>query len=192
MFGKDLRTFGSELHQSNSYAELFEIDGEPIEFEWTNFPGLASLEMLMPRQTCEVEVLNQKNTEIESFLCFCSTTSIGPRKEIQRNAFRISIKSRITKRYLLDQDTKRSGTELLVTDLMKKWDSAASSMVQRFAETGHPMFKGISALSRGILKKEAKWRHHTLQYGLVDHRTLVSYHPLSKSAQYLRSSIKLV
>ena len=34
-----------------------------------------------------------------------------------------------------------------------KWDSAASQMVERFKETGHPVFKSISALSRGILKK---------------------------------------
>ena len=27
-------------------------------------------------------------------------------------------------------------------------------MVQRFTETGHPVFKGISALSRGILKRK--------------------------------------
>ena len=28
-----------EFHQSNSYRELFGIDGEPIEFEWNNFPS---------------------------------------------------------------------------------------------------------------------------------------------------------
>ena len=32
-----------------------------------------------------------------------------------------------------------------------EWDSAANKMIQRFKETGHPVFKSISALSRGIL-----------------------------------------
>ena len=34
-----------ELQQSDSYRELFGIDGEPIEFEWHIFPGRTSLEI---------------------------------------------------------------------------------------------------------------------------------------------------
>ena len=34
-----------------------------------------------------------------------------------------------------------------------KWDSIAADMVEHVKETGHPVFKGISALSRGILKR---------------------------------------
>ena len=34
-----------------------------------------------------------------------------------------------------------------------KWDSIATEMVGHFKETGHPVFKGIGALSRGILKR---------------------------------------
>ena len=35
-----------------------------------------------------------------------------------------------------------------------KWDSTATHMVERFKDTAHPVFKSISALSRGILKKK--------------------------------------
>ena len=35
-----------------------------------------------------------------------------------------------------------------------KWDSTASQMVERLTETGHPVFKSTSTLSRGILKKK--------------------------------------
>ena len=35
-----------------------------------------------------------------------------------------------------------------------KWDSTTTPMVERFRETGHPVFKSISALSRGILKRK--------------------------------------
>ena len=35
----------------------------------------------------------------------------------------------------------------------RKWDSTAAQMVKRFQESGHPVFKSISALSRGILKR---------------------------------------
>ena len=35
-----------------------------------------------------------------------------------------------------------------------QWNCVAAKMVQRFQETGHPEFKNISALSRGILKQK--------------------------------------
>ena len=35
-----------EFRQSNSYRELFGIDGEPIEFEWHIFRGLTTLQTL--------------------------------------------------------------------------------------------------------------------------------------------------
>ena len=35
-----------------------------------------------------------------------------------------------------------------------KWNSTAAQMVERFKETRHPIFKSISALSRGILKRK--------------------------------------
>ena len=50
---KDVRMYRSEcknrkhqfpdFHQSNSYRELFGIDGEEIEFEWNIFPGLCNI-----------------------------------------------------------------------------------------------------------------------------------------------------
>ena len=67
------------------------------------------------------------------------------------------------------------------------WDSTAAQMVERFKDTGQPVFKSIRALSRGILKKKKWQRHHTLQCGCFEHRTL-----LCKPAQYLRSSYELV
>ena len=38
-------------------------------------------------------------------------------------------------------------------------------MVEQFKETGHPVFKSISALSRGILKE--KWQMYHSIYGAV-------------------------
>ena len=46
---------------------------------------------------------------------------------------------------------KRSGTELSAKG---KWDFIATQMVGRFRETGHPRFKIISAVSRGIQKRK--------------------------------------
>ena len=51
-------------------------------------------------------------------------------------------------------ETKRSGFVGIITKPDGKWDSIASRMVKDFEETGHPVFKGISALTRGIMRKK--------------------------------------
>ena len=68
------------------------IDGEPIEFERNIFPGLTSLEILQKIQK-DLELL-----KIESSSCQCSVTSIGQRKEIQKDVFEIPNMSRLTRR----------------------------------------------------------------------------------------------
>ena len=88
-------------------------------------------------------------------------------------------------------DEKKCNGILLYT-LEGKWDSKTAQMVERFKDTGHPVFKSISALSRGILIKEKQQRHHTLQCGCFKHRALVTDHSFCKSAQYLRSSFEMV
>ena len=49
------------------------------------------------------------------------------------------------------QDHKKSG---MAMSTIKKgqWNCTANKMTQRFKETGHPIFKSTSALSRGLLK----------------------------------------
>ena len=72
-----------------------------------------------------------------------------------------------------------------------KWDSIATELVGHFKETGHPVFKSISASSRGILKR--KGGRVTIHINAdSSNRTLVSHISLSKSGQYLRSSYKVV
>ena len=44
---------------------------------------------------------------------------------------------------------------------LRKMDSVASQMMQRLKETGHPMFKSINALSRGILNRKMEEKPYT-------------------------------
>ena len=77
--------------------------------------------------------------------------------------------------------------EVLHTLKKGEWDSTADNMVQQFKETGHLVFKSISALSRGILKqKKGKSTVH-FQWRFDEHRTLVPNDSFGKSAQYVRS-----
>ena len=65
-------------------------------------------------------------------------------------------------------------------------------MVERFKDTGHPVFKSICALSRGILKKENGRDTIHFNADASKYRILAPNHSLCKSAQYLRSSFALV
>ena len=58
--GKDVWSFGSEdFQETNEYTELFGIDGEPIELEWTIFPGFTPLEILEKiRRDLETQQIN--------------------------------------------------------------------------------------------------------------------------------------
>ena len=64
--------------------------------------------------------------------------------------------------------------------------------MQRFRETGHLVFKSISAPSRGIPKQKKGNSNHTLQRRFDKHRTLVPNNSFRKPAQYLRSTGELV
>ena len=114
-------------------------------------------------------------------------TSIGRRHESRKmySKFQTSqdLRGEILTR-TLDILRPRYGT--LSNTLEGKLDSIATQMVERFKETGHPVFKSISALRSWNSEKKRWQRYHTLQCGFIEYRTLVPHNSLSKSAQYLR------
>ena len=93
------------------------IDGEPIEFEWNIFKGLASWEMIRKVQGD----LQRRKFDPEKFgdglfSCPYSTTLFGTRKAIKENVFHIPKKSETVRRdsredigRSLDLEVKRSG-----------------------------------------------------------------------------------
>ena len=112
------------------------------------------------RKTCKLETLSPKSLKIESSSCQCSMTSNGQR-EVQRNVFRIPNESRITRRdsrkdtgHSSALETTRNGVELSVFRLKEHEILPPHRWCGRFKETGHPVLKSISALSRGMLKKK--------------------------------------
>ena len=120
------------------------------------------------------------------------------KERTSKKMFHIPNKSRITRRdsredtrsFLgLGDETKWYGTLTYTSD--RKWDSTSTEMVERFKETGHSVFKSISDLSRRILKRRNG--RDTIHFDAdASNTTLVSHISLSKSAQYPRSSLKLV
>ena len=88
-----------EFQQSNSYRELFGIDGEPIEFEWHISKDLLHWRSSRrSKETCKIKTSSLKILKDGSSSCQCSMTSIGRGKDIQKSVFRIPNGSRISRR----------------------------------------------------------------------------------------------
>ena len=126
-------------------------------------------------------------------------TSIGRREEVQKDAFQILNKSRITRRdsredtgHSLAPAMKRSGTELSARHLKDTRIPSAQRWWDVSKETGHPVSKSISALGRGILKRVGG--RDTIHFNADSSNTelLSRTNHSNKSAQYLRISLKLV
>ena len=146
------------------HRELFGVDGAPIENRLSS-SGIFSQDWRhsrssrRSRETSKIETLNLKILKIESSSCQCSVTSIGRREAIQ-NVLQIPKKSRSMRWDSREHTghssalkTTNSVTELSVTH--RKMGFTATQMVERFKETGHPVFKSTRALSlRNSEKKE--------------------------------------
>ena len=69
------------------------------------------------------------------------------------------------------------------------WDHIADEMLLEFAESGHPIFRATTPLSRGILKSKGHGKlsiHFAADDFTID--TIFSQYPFCQSAQCLRSS----
>ena len=110
-----------------------------------------------PIRICKIKRLIQNILKDESSSCQCSMTSSGQRRENQKDDFRISNNSRTTQKgsrvdigVSSAQEMKKNGTERTPTNM----NSIAEEMVVHFKDTGHPVFRGNSALKRGVLRRK--------------------------------------
>ena len=165
------------------------IVGEPIDSEWNILPGFSSLQILQKI----LNDLRERNIEPEKFHRPDHLHRLDKKRkrwnqyfEFRKKAWNTQRNSRRDTGRSSVLETKRSCMELFLRHLK---ENGTLQPLKRFKDTGHPVFKRISALSRGILKKKHD-RHHTLPCGCFKHRALVPDHSFCKSAQYIRSSFK--
>ena len=154
---------------NNGKAKWQLMSGEPIEFEWTNFPGFSALQLLHriqydlenshiePEQFSDRFLFMSIFTDIDIYSIGYEVACTSTSDKVRQQA------SNFVKGHWTSLARKRR--EVVSWENYKpdgKWDSIASSMVKDFEETGHPVFKGISALTRGIMRK--KKSKDTTQY----------------------------
>ena len=146
-------------HCLGATVTLDTIDGEPMEFKWNIFPGFATLELVREVQKFMSKWANLNNSKDESSPCRCSMTSYGELKTMKRNVLLVPHLCLYSQKDF-QQDVghssnlgqKQCGTPQTKKDLEENWDRVAEFMMIKFGESGHPVFRATSPLSRGTLK----------------------------------------
>ena len=180
---------------NNYFKDLNRIDGQTMEFEWKIFPGLTAMgilnqiQQMMRELQCEPENFTGRIIFMSMFHDivwdakgndeFCENIQ----KTIKQHARRFPRGHRSLlglgseKKWYGTYDHKPDGS----------WDRTAEKMLQNFAETNHPVFRGTSALERGELRR--KWQEvNTLQWQSPKRSVASPNGHLRQSAQYLGSS----
>ena len=137
---------GEGLRLYSSYQDAVGIDGEAIEFELKHFPGFSLLCILQEIQ----QDLERRNIQPEEFKDHIISKCHFECRKVKNYAMRFS--QGHWKFVGPGQEEKWCGSSSYAQK--GEWCSTANIMVQRFKETGHLVFKSISALSRGILKRK--------------------------------------
>ena len=138
------------------------IDGEPMEFEWNIFPGFTTLQLShrVLELLLRLSVTPEKFTGRIIFMSMfndISCRSKDNKRECESSAQLVSLYAKSfgagqwsflgpgsgKKWYSIGEDCPQSG-----------WDKVAEKMMLTFAESGHPVFRGTSPLSRGVLKSK--------------------------------------
>ena len=152
----------SILEMYHTFRELQGIDGEPIDFEWKNFPGAAALDLLLniqkdlegKRITPEnftdriifMSMFNDIYLDKKGYEDTCNTTS----RKIKEYASRFNDGHWA----FLGHGEESKWYQGCAINCGGKLDLRASQMVEDFENSRHPVFQGISPLGRGILKRE--------------------------------------
>ena len=141
------------------------------------------------RVICEKGILNLKILEIGLSFYLLSAPMIGQEKETKRSVFQIQKKTRCTRRdsrkdigRFLALETKSNGMETAVTNL-KENDIPS---LQRWYSDSRKQVTGSLRASQGWKEKKPY-----ISIGCFEHRTFIPKHPLGRSAQKIRSSLKL-
>ena len=148
---------------TSQYRKLDPIDGEPMEFELTIFPGFTTLQVLTKIQNmmteiqCEPEQFIGRNIFMSMYIVivwgegneeFCtanSQTVAGYARRFAHGHWSFLGPGSEKKWY---------GSH---TYKPNEWHHVAEDMMINFSESGHAVFRGSSAFERGSLRSKKRW-----------------------------------
>ena len=138
-----------------------------------------------------MSIYNQKISLDGLYSCRCSTTSHGDLKKITKNANQALNSFRFLQKDFHQEDGHSSDLDqkkkLYSTHESKpqgEWDRVAELIMTKFSESGHPVFRATSPLSRGTLKSKGGGKfsiHFCADEGTIEtvFRTFISVNQLS-------------
>ena len=143
---------------SQEYRDLDRIDGEPMEFEWNIFTGFTTLQLShkVEELLLRLSVTPEKFTGRIIFMSMFNDISWGSQdneKECKSNAQLVSL---FAKRFgagqwsFLGPGSEKKCYSISEDSTQGEWDRIAEKMMLTFAESGHPVSRATSPLSRGV------------------------------------------
>ena len=145
---------------SSQYRTLDTINGEPMEFEWNIFPGFTTLQLCNKVQDF-MSKMSDKPEEFKGRIIFMSMFndiiwgSQDNEQECESNANFVSIYARRFSRgrwSFFGPGSEKKCYSTYDSKPQGEWDRVAELMMIKFGESGHPVFRATSPLSRGTLK----------------------------------------
>ena len=141
---------------------LDRIDGEPMEFEWNIFPGFNTLQLSKEVKDLllRLNVTPVNFTGRIIFMSMFNGISWGSRDnkiECKSNAKLVSLFARrfgARQWSFLGPGSEKKWCSISEYSSQGEWDKMAELMMVKFAESGHPVFRATSPLSRGRLKSK--------------------------------------
>ena len=145
------------LKSSQNYRFFDRIDGKPMEFAWNIFPAFNTLQLSHKVQELllRLSVTPEKFTGRIIFMSMFNDISWGSKdieKECKSNAQLVSL---FAKRFgagqwsFLGPGSEKKWYSISEDSPQGEWDKIAEKMMVTLAESGHPVFRATSPLSRG-------------------------------------------
>ena len=179
------------VRAERSYRDFDDVKGESAEFEWNIFPGFTTLQ-LCDKINNLLSSLGQSPETFTGRILFMSMFNdiscdrYDNKDECLKNAEFVKT---FAKRFGIGQwsfigpgsEKKWYASE---NSPQGAWDHVAEDMLLKFAESGHPIFRSTTPLSRGKLKSKGKGKvsiHFSADTDTVDtiYRIILSVNQLS-------------
>ena len=147
---------------SPQYRALDTIDGEPMEFEWNIFPGFTTLQFYYKVQEF-LSILSVEPEDFKGRIIFMSMfndISWGSKDNEHECELSANLVSIYAKRFspgrwsFLGPGSEKKWYSTRDSKPQGEWDRVAELMMITFSESGHPVFRATTPLSRGTLKSK--------------------------------------
>ena len=162
-----------------SYRDYDGINGEPTEFEWNIFPGFTTLQ-LCGKVTDLLSNLGETPETFTGRILFMSMFNDiscdrkGNKEECLANTRVVKVLAKkfgIGQWSLIGPGSEKKWYSAEENSPQGAWDHVADEMLLEFAESGCPIFRATTPLSRCILKSKGHGKlsiHFTADYSTIE------------------------